>query len=34
MAAVSPDWFPRDLQTLFTSGAIGGLDDGELLEPS
>jgi RNA polymerase sigma factor (sigma-70 family) len=32
MAAGSPDRFPKHLQTLFTSGAIGGLDDGALLE--
>jgi RNA polymerase sigma factor (sigma-70 family) len=32
MAASSADRFPKHLQTLFTSGAIGGLDDGALLE--
>ena len=32
MAAGSPDRFPKHLQTLFTSGAIAGLDDGALLE--
>jgi RNA polymerase sigma factor (sigma-70 family) len=32
MAAGSPDSFPKHLQTLFSSGAIGGLDDGALLD--
>jgi RNA polymerase sigma factor (sigma-70 family) len=32
MADGSPEKFPKHLQTLFTSGAIGGLDDGALLE--